>query len=184
MYTCACVCMSTLAYVLVTLLCAQPVAVTHFTRSPSLVLFRLLSISTSINAYVNICQKKGKIPGVDIKELWPASKISTWSTTTAIWSAGAPAQWPSVQDPGAQAGLPTAIQAVSQGGESSQTHTANSTLLPSSALEGLRHKDRLSLLQVISYSRSLSSRMLASHSESYLNWPEMCRMHRRDMVEG
>lgn len=73
---------------LLLLLWPWPVAMTQFTRLPSLTqtqflfLFLPIPFPTSINAYVNIWQKR-KIPVVAIVQ-WPTSKITTRSTTTIL----------------------------------------------------------------------------------------------------
>lgn len=66
-----------------------------------------------------------------------------------------PAQWPSVQGPGVQAGLPAAIQTVSQAGERGYNHTANNTPLPGPRLNGdtnrQKYREALALIFCLSF---------------------------------
>lgn len=81
----------TFAYVLVNLLSARPVAVTHFARSPlishpSPSSFSFCSPSPHPSTHIrqHLRKEKKKVSVVEIMVQWPASKITTWCTTTTL----------------------------------------------------------------------------------------------------
>lgn len=72
---------------------------------------------------------------------WPASKITTRSTTTTLphLECRAPTQWPSVRGPGAQAGLPTAVLLDQQEREVIITHQGRLHILVTSSQGAVDH---------------------------------------------